>query len=166
MAHSLLLTHYRRRLQNIFEQLASSTQQVPVSAELTALLDRYLTQLRTAGQTALEERFPHESVRLLIACIMMRLGATPQSAVPLPAPPRVSRPIPAPPISSAISPLFATRWLEHSGHRLAEMLIDPLLMEVRTYGLHLQTLDIRQHARVHAAAIAEISAWQPGGLDS
>ena len=34
-------------------------------------------------------------------------------------------------------------------------------MEVRTYGLHLQTLDIRQHARVHAAAIAEISAWQP-----
>src|SRR3981189_3061922 len=41
------------------------------------------------------------------------------------------------------------------------MLIDPLLMEVRTYGLHLQTLDIRQHARVHAAAIAEISAWQP-----
>jgi phosphoenolpyruvate carboxylase len=40
------------------------------------------------------------------------------------------------------------------------MLIDPLLMEVRTYGLHLQTLDIRQHARVHAAAIAEISAWQ------
>jgi phosphoenolpyruvate carboxylase len=40
------------------------------------------------------------------------------------------------------------------------MLIDPLIMEVRTYGLHLQTLDIRQHARVHAAAIAEISAWQ------
>ena len=32
MAHSLLLTHYRRRLQNLFEQLASSTQQVPVSA--------------------------------------------------------------------------------------------------------------------------------------
>src|ERR1700679_701770 len=66
MAHSLLVTHYRRRLQNIFQQLASSTQQVQVSAELTALLDRYLTQLRTAGQSALEERFPHESIRLLI----------------------------------------------------------------------------------------------------
>src|SRR6202789_772894 len=48
MAHTLLLIHYGRRLQNIFEQLASSTQQVPVSAELTALLERYLTQLRTA----------------------------------------------------------------------------------------------------------------------
>ena len=56
----------------------------PSPPSSTALLDRYLTQLRTAGQNALEERFPYESVRLLIACIMMRLGATPQSAVPVP----------------------------------------------------------------------------------
>ena len=160
MAHALLLTHYRRRLQNIFEQLASSTQQVPVSTELTALLHRYLTQLRTAGQNALEERFPHESVRLLIACIMMRLGATPQSAVPVPANPALTLYTRA---SELLSDLTTLRnsLNEHHGHRLAEMLIDPLLMEVRTYGLHLQTLDIRQHARVHATAIAEISAWQP-----
>jgi phosphoenolpyruvate carboxylase len=159
MAHSLLLVHYRRRLQNVFEQLASSTQQVPVSAELTALLQRYLTQLRTAGQNALEERFLHESVRLLIACIMMRLGATPQSAVPVPANPALT---PYTRAADLLSDLTTLRnsLVEHSGHRLAEMLIDPLLMEVRTYGLHLQTLDIRQHARVHAAAIAEISAWQ------
>ncbi len=159
MAHNLLLIHYRRRLQNIFEQLASSTQQVPVSTELTALLHRYLTQLRTAGQTALEERFPHESRRLLIACIMMRLGATPQSAVPVPAPPALT---PYTRASDLVSDLTTLRdsLVEHHGHRLAEMLIDPLLMEVRTYGLHLQTLDIRQHARVHAAAVAEISAWQ------
>ena len=160
MAHALVLTHYRRRLQNIFEQLASSTQQVPVSTELTALLHRYLTQLRTAGQSALEERFPHESVRLLIACIMMRLGATPQSAVPVPANPALT---PYTRASELLSDLTTLRnsLNEHHGHRLAEMLIDPLLMEVRTYGLHLQTLDIRQHARVHATAIAEISAWQP-----
>jgi phosphoenolpyruvate carboxylase len=159
MAHSLLLTHYRRRLQNIFEQLASSTQQVPVSAELTTLLDRYLTQLRTAGQSALEERFPHESIRLLIACIMMRVGATPQSAVPLPANPALAPYTRAADLLSDLTTLRKSL-VEHHGDRLAEMLIDPLVMEVRTYGLHLQTLDIRQHARVHAAAIAEISAWQ------
>ncbi|HXC97565.1 MAG TPA: phosphoenolpyruvate carboxylase [Edaphobacter sp.] len=159
MAHSLLLTHYHRRLQNIFEQLASSTQQVPVSAELNALLDGYLTQLRTAGQNALESRFPHESVRLLIACIMMRLGATPQSAVPVPANPAL---LPYSRAADLLSDLTTLRnsLAEHQGSRLAEILIDPLVMEVRTYGLHLQTLDIRQHARVHAAAIAEISAWQ------
>jgi phosphoenolpyruvate carboxylase len=159
MAHSLLLTHYRRRLQNIFEQLASSTQQVPVSAELVALLERYLSQLRTAGQNALEERFPHESVRLLIACIMMRLGATPQSAVPVPANPALTPYTRAADLLSDLT-ILRNSLVEHSGHRLAEMLIDPLLMEVRTYGLHLQTLDIRQHARVHAAAIDEISAWR------
>jgi phosphoenolpyruvate carboxylase len=160
MAHSLLLSHYRKRLQNIFEQLASSTQQVAVSPELTALLERYLSQLRTAGQNALEERFPHESVRLLIACIMMRLGATPQSAVPVPANPALTPYTRAADLLSDLT-ILRNSLVEHSGHRLAEMLIDPLLMEVRTYGLHLQTLDIRQHARVHAAAIAEISAWQP-----
>jgi phosphoenolpyruvate carboxylase len=160
MAKSLVLTHYRRRLQNIFEQLASSTQQVPVSAELTALLERYLAQLRTAGQTALEERFPHESIRLLVACIMMRVGATPQSAVPVPANPALA---PYTRAADLISDLTTLRnsLVEHHGPRLAEMLLNPLLIEVRTYGLHLQTLDIRQHARVHAAAIAEISAWQP-----
>jgi phosphoenolpyruvate carboxylase len=159
MARALILAHYRRRLQNIFEQLASSTQQVPVSTELTALLQRYLAQLRTAGQTALEERFPHESIRLLVACIMMRVGATPQSAVPVPANPAL---VPYTRAADLLSDLTILRnsLVEHRGHRLAEMLIDPLLMEVRTYGLHLQTLDIRQHARVHAAAIAEISAWQ------
>jgi phosphoenolpyruvate carboxylase len=161
MAHTLLLTHYRRRLQNIFEQLASSTQQVPVSAELTALLERYLTQLRTAGQNALEARFRHESIRLLIACIMMRLGATPQSSVPLPPSPALAPYLRAADLLGDLT-ILRTSLVENHGHRLAEMLIDPLLMEVRSYGLHLQTLDIRQHARVHAAAIAEISAWQAG----
>ncbi|WP_433967587.1 phosphoenolpyruvate carboxylase [Tunturiibacter gelidiferens] len=160
MARALLFTHYRRRLQNIFEQLASSTQQVPVSKELNALLDRYLSQLRTAGQSALGERFPHESIRLLIACIMMRLGATPQSAVPVPANPALK---PYTRAAEMLSDLTILRdsLIDNSGPRLAEMLIDPLLIEVRTYGLHLQTLDIRQHARVHAAAVAEVSAWCP-----
>jgi phosphoenolpyruvate carboxylase len=160
MARSLVFSHYRRRLQNIFEQLASSTQQVPVSAELAVLLERYLMQLRTASQTGLEERFQNESIRLLVACIMMRLGATPQSAVPAPTDNALA---PYTRAADLLSDLTTLRdsLVKHHGHRLAEMLIDPLLIEVRTYGLHLQTLDIRQHARVHAIAIAEISAWQP-----
>jgi phosphoenolpyruvate carboxylase len=159
MAHSLLLTHYRRRLQNIFEQLGSSTQQAPVSAGVNELLDRYLTQLRTAGQTALEGRFEFERLRLLIACIMMRVGATPQSAVPLPPNPALC---PYTRAADLLHDLTVLResLMENHGPRLAQMLLDPLLIEVRTYGLHLQTLDIRQHARVHTAAVAEISAWK------
>jgi phosphoenolpyruvate carboxylase len=160
MAHNLLLTHYRRRLQNVFEQLGSSTQQVPVSDEVNALLKKYLTQLRTAGQTALEERFHFEYLRLLIACIMMRLGATPQSSVPLPPNPALCRYTTAADLLSDLT-VLRNSLLQNNGHRLSEMLIDPLLMEIRTYGLHLQTLDIRQHAKVHAAAIEELTAFQP-----
>jgi phosphoenolpyruvate carboxylase len=159
MAHNLLLNHYRRRLQNVFDQLGSSTQQVPVSSEVKALSDRYLDQLRAAGQTALEQRFPYESLRLLISCIMMRLGATPQGSVPLPPNPALTRYTRASDLLSDLTILRASLF-ENRGHRLAEMLIDPLLVEVRTYGLHLHTLDIRQHARVHSEAIAEISSWQ------
>ncbi len=156
MAHTLLNNHYRRRLQNIFEQLGSSTQQVPVSDEVNAVLARYLDRLRTAGQTALEERFHFEHLRLLIACIMMRLGTTPQSSVPLPPNPALT---PYARATDLLADLTVLRnsLVENHGHRLAELLIDPLLVEVRTYGLHLQTLDIRQHARVHATAVAEIA---------
>jgi len=164
MAHNLLLVHYRRRLQNIFEQLGSSTQQVPVTPELKQLTDKYLDQLRSAGQTALEHRFPYESLRLLITCIMMRLGATPQSASPLPASPALK---PYTRAADLLSDLTVLRnsLIQNRGNRLSTLLVDPLLLEVRTYGLHLQTLDIRQHAKVHAAAVAELSSWQPNAVE-
>ena len=156
LARDLLLVHYRARLQNIFDQLASSTRIVAVTPELTELLDSYLAQLRAAGQVALENRFPYESVRLLISCIMMRLGGKPHISIPLPAGSAL------PPYTSAaelIADLTVLRssLLRNRGRRLARMLIDPFLLEVRTYGLHLQTLDIRQHARVHSVAIAEVA---------
>ncbi|HEX9202019.1 MAG TPA: phosphoenolpyruvate carboxylase [Acidobacteriaceae bacterium] len=156
MARNLLLVHYRRRLQNIFDQLASSTRLVAVSSELTLLLDSYLEQLRAAGQTAIENRIPHESVRLLVSCIMMRLGGGPHMSITLPSEPALAPYTRAADLVSDLSVLRSSL-IRNRGRRLARMLIDPLLLEVRTYGLHLQTLDIRQHARVHAAAIAEIS---------
>jgi phosphoenolpyruvate carboxylase len=156
LARDLLFEHYRARLQNIFDQLAASTRIVAVTLELTELVDTYLAQLRAAGQTILESRFPFESVRLLISCIMMRLGGKPHISVPLPP-------------GSALAPYSTSQELvadlnvlrasliHNRGQRLARLYIDPFLLEVRTYGLHLQTLDIRQHARVHSAAIAEIA---------
>ncbi len=167
MSRDLLYTHYLRRLQNVFDQLGSSTQQVPVSPELTKLLHDYLSQLRTAGPNSPElrlvERFPHESVRLLVACIMIRLGGSAQSSArPIG---HVAQPtVPAlPPYARAAELLHDLSTLRESleqnhGSRLAALLVDPLLLEARTYGLHLQALDIRQHARVHAAALAELAA--------
>ena len=160
MAHGLLHAHYRRRLQNISDQLGSSTQQVPISPEFAALLEGYMQQLRVAGQTALEQRFPFESVRLLVGCMMMRLGGPPQISVPPPSGPPLKPYARAEEFVSDLMVLHSSL-IQNRGRRLAQALIDPLLLEARTYGLHLQALDIRQHARVHTAAIAEL-AQKPG----
>jgi phosphoenolpyruvate carboxylase len=44
---------------------------------------------------------------------------------------------------------------ENRGLRIARTLIDPLILQVRTFRLHLHSLDIRQHARVLASALQE-----------
>ncbi|MBZ5663881.1 MAG: phosphoenolpyruvate carboxylase [Acidobacteriia bacterium] len=50
------------------------------------------------------------------------------------------------------------------GQRLAE-LVSPLLRKVQTFGFHLHALDIRQNARVHSQALAELASAgkRPGG---
>ena len=47
--------------------------------------------------------------------------------------------------------------ISNRGQRLASLLLDPLLRKLRTFGLHLHTLDIRQHARVHSDAVLELA---------
>src|SRR5205085_189376 len=46
---------------------------------------------------------------------------------------------------------------ENGGGRVARQLLDPLLRQVETFGFHLHTLDVRQHARVHARAVEELA---------
>jgi phosphoenolpyruvate carboxylase len=45
----------------------------------------------------------------------------------------------------------------NGGERIAELLVDPLTRQVSTFGFHLHSLDIREHARVHARVIGELS---------
>ena len=49
----------------------------------------------------------------------------------------------------------------NQGQRLAE-LVSPLLRKVQTFGFHLHTLDIRQHARIQSQALVDVaSAGRP-----
>jgi phosphoenolpyruvate carboxylase len=47
------------------------------------------------------------------------------------------------------------------GERLAEMVLSPLLQKARTFGLHLTTLDLRQHAKIHRDALEASGASRP-----
>ena len=163
MARQLLLHRYLTQLAAIFDQLASSTNQAPISDALHARLNLYLDELRAASHTLLEDHFPHEAVRLMLACIALRLGGVPTSTMHrnLALSPHAS----LTPYRDATELLADLTLLRDSlatncGLRLAEVFIDPLILEVRTFGLHLQTLDIRQHARVHEAAVQELNAAQ------
>ncbi|MES2391360.1 MAG: phosphoenolpyruvate carboxylase [Acidobacteriota bacterium] len=161
MARHLLNEHYLTQLQYLFDQLASSTHQAPISDALRKRLDRYLIDLRQSGQTAFADRFPNEAVRLHLACITLRLGGTPPTTMARNL--ALSNRATLPPYENAGSLLDDLTLLRDSlsqnrGERLAELFVDPLLLSVRTFGLHLQTLDIRQHARVHELAVQELTA--------
>jgi phosphoenolpyruvate carboxylase len=163
MSRQLLLDRYHAQLALIFDQLASSTNQAPITEALRERLEQYLGELRASGHTTRDDYFPTEAVRFTIACITLRLGGAAAATVlrNLALTPQAKLPH----YATAAELLEDLTLLRESlaanrGIRLAQVFVDPLVLEVRTFGLHLQTLDIRQHARVHEAAVEELTAWQ------
>jgi phosphoenolpyruvate carboxylase len=160
MSRNLLMEFYLTQLRELFDQLASSTHQAPISEALQERLDSYLAQLRASGNTPLADRFPNEAVRLQIACITLRLGGTTPTTMNRNLALSNAATLPVYENAAALLEdltLLRESLAENHGSRLAELFVDPLLLAVRTFGLHLQTLDIRQHARVHAAALEELA---------
>jgi phosphoenolpyruvate carboxylase len=161
MSRDLLLEYYLKRLRALFDELATSTHQASISWALRLRLDEYLTELRAGGHPTPADRFPNEAVRLQLACITLRLGGAPPSTMQrnmtLPATAALPRYANAAGLIEDLT-LLRQSLAENHGKRLAELFLDPLLLAVRTFGLHLQTLDIRQHAKVHTAALEELAA--------
>jgi phosphoenolpyruvate carboxylase len=162
MSRELLNDYYLAQMKDLFGQLAMSTRQAPISGALRERLDMYLDQLHAAGHaTPFADRFPSEAVRLQIACITLRLGGV--SPTTLHRNMALATTATLPHYKTAAELLEDLMLLRDSleanqGERLAELFVDPLLLTVRTFGLHLQTLDVRQHAKVHAAALADLAA--------
>ena len=162
MSRELVHDYYVARLTDVFEQLAPSTRQAPISSALHNRLAGYLAQLRAAGYAMqFVGDFPTEAVRMQIACMTLRLGGSPALSMHKHLALSLQATLPryetAKELLSDLTVLHASL-TENRGKRLAERFIDPLLLAVRTFGLHLQTLDIRQHAKVDAAALRELKA--------
>jgi phosphoenolpyruvate carboxylase len=166
MAREHLLAHYQKELQLILDLLTSSEQQAPVSAELEQRLQGYLDALNSTGQQAFGERYEYESYRRLLSCVRVRLAGVGSGLSDGNPPVALDATLAGLPAYQSAQEFLEDLQIVHAsleknrGPRLAQALIDPLLLEVRTYGLHLQTLDIRQHARLHRAALEEASAWK------
>jgi phosphoenolpyruvate carboxylase len=172
LARGHLLLYYESRLQQIIELLTTSAQQRPVSEELQKRLYSYVVQVNAPEGQVFGEQYEFEYYRRFVICVKARvqrtMGSSADQAVQLSdfhtlilGEDRLAQVLPAYcSVEEFLDDLEALRasLAENRGIRIARTLIDPLILQVRTFGLHLHTLDIRQHARVLAVALQEAIA--------
>ena len=174
LARGHLLLYYQAQLDDIIDLLTTSAQQRPVSDELRERLKAYVALVHTPEAQVFGAQYEFEYYRRFVICVKARMQRTLEqtgrpsagSISALPVTPytlsqgqdKLAQVLP--PYCSVDELLDDLESLRASlaanaGLRIARTLIDPLILQVRTFGLHLHTLDIRQHARVHAAALQE-----------
>jgi len=176
LARGHLLHFYQGQLETIMDLLTTSAQQQPVSAELAEQLRAYVSVVHTPEAQVFGEQYTFEYYRRFIICVKARLQRTLETmrqpshaGAAMPVMPytlaqgqeKLAQALPAYcSVEDFLADLETLRnsLAENRGLRIARTLVDPLVMQVRTFGLHLHTLDIRQHARVHAAALQEAIA--------
>jgi phosphoenolpyruvate carboxylase len=147
-ARNAILAHYVAELHRASDQLSPSYRQVPISEQLRSRLDEYAASIGE-GHSRSARISETELYRIFFNFVLIRLRHTREEA---------SRGKPyrsAREFESDLA-LVHESLCGNRGQLLAELIIDPLLRKVRTFGFHLSTLDIRQHARVHSEALAEI----------
>jgi phosphoenolpyruvate carboxylase len=147
-AHRLVLGHYMDEVRVVARRLTASSHQVELSARLAAQLQSYT---QAAGRDVDFERTPEAEVYRRFLLLVLAKLRTMRDEAGHAAAYRSS--------SEFESDLLLVResMLQHRGERLVREMVDPLLVKVRTFGFRLHTLDVRQHAGVHAEALAEVN---------
>jgi len=145
-ARNTILGHYISEIEQAIEQLSSSCRQVAVSQAFQAKLDEYAARL--GDEPARIGRLSStELYRRFLSLVIVRLRNTREGADSA---------------YSSAAELEADLGLvyrslsENHGENLARLFLDPLLRKIRTFGFHLATLDVRQHAAVHREAASSL----------
>jgi len=149
-ARELILDHYSRAIESSVEKLSASTLQVGVSPELEQAVERYEHELSWPDPSP-PHRSDYERYRRFLSQIWRRLQATRMQ----PTHPDAYR---TPGRFAHDLALMRESLDANAGRRIAEQVIVPLEQKVDTFGFHLHTLDIREHARIHTEAMRELTA--------
>jgi phosphoenolpyruvate carboxylase len=154
MARETVLDFYLASVDELHERLSGSTKQARVSPELIESLEEYERALPPTRPEA-KPHAAEEVYRRFLWLVLRRLraarggeGADDCSLTEAYAD--------AAAFASDLRRLRASL-AEGGARRLARQLVDPLVRQVETFGFHLHTLDVRQHARVHAHAVEELA---------
>ncbi|MGK2859411.1 MAG: phosphoenolpyruvate carboxylase [Thermoanaerobaculia bacterium] len=154
-----VLKLYRRAIERMHGHL-SSAERYGISANLEASMREDAVLLPREVESA-RERFPEEPYRRKMLIVYKRLGRTLESmkAGSGGGEAQTVRGVFAKPEELLCELLLVRDSLRaHRGARLADGTLGALIAQVRTFGFHLATLDVRQHSARHEAAIAEILA--------
>ncbi len=144
-ARTMILREYVRDVDFLSDCLSSSVRQAGVSAEIVSQLAQYKGSLPGAamlwgpGNTT-------ELYRRFLSYVVYRLQRSREG-------PDVQGSYKDAAEFESDLVMLRSSLMENRGQRLAEAYVDPLLRQLRTFGFHLQVLDIRQHARVHAEVL-------------
>jgi phosphoenolpyruvate carboxylase len=154
MARNVIVDHYLRLISKAIDLLSSSVRQVGISRALRQRLKEYEALTSSAHTRRISEA---ELYRLFLELIEVRL--------------RASRKIPATSPAYQNSAEFAAdiavlreSLSENHGSRLIELVIDPLLRAIHTFGFNLHALDIRQHSRILSESLDEFAGAASGSL--
>jgi phosphoenolpyruvate carboxylase len=155
-ARNTILAHYIDELARISEQVSASSKQVSVSQALRDKLAHY--EHGMGDETARLARISTtELYRRFLSYAILRLRHTGTEG---------KHPYQSAASFEADLALVSDSLKQNRGAKVARTLVDPLLRKARTFGFHLSTLDIRQHADVHRQALAEIKNCATNGVSS
>ncbi len=147
LAREAILGYYLDRVSDLVHRVSPSLNQVPVSKRLLERLD----ELARLPLPSLEKPPAEEPYRRFLWFLSKRLEATA-------AEPTGQAAYRAAAEFLADLRLVRSSLQENRGGRISDLLLAPLIRQVETFGFHLYTLDIRDHAEVHARALAELRA--------
>ncbi|MCM0081836.1 phosphoenolpyruvate carboxylase [Geomonas sp. Red32] len=150
MAREMILSHYLAAIDELRELLTTSSCRVDFSPEIDAAIARHCTAFPAVIPKI--SSYPEcEQYRRFLAIVRHRL----ELAHSDPDAPEAYRDA-----ASLRDDLVLIRSSldARGGGRLACHYVDPILRKVDTFGFHLHSLDIRQHARIHAKAVSELAA--------
>ena len=152
MARETILDLYAAAVDELHERLSTSNMQARASSALVLKVEEYEHALpldRAGGSRDAEA----EVYRRFLSFVLRRLRASREAG----ASEREPSAYASAEEFAADLRLLGESLAEGAAARLARQLVDPLVRQVETFGFHLHTLDVRQHARVHTLAARELA---------
>jgi phosphoenolpyruvate carboxylase len=149
MGRHVIIDHYIAETMRLIGQLSMSTRRIGVSVALTQRVRAY--------EKKLGERYSRwkqitsaELYRHFLEFLIARLRFSRRSS-------KHEHSYKSPQQFEEDLGIIRDSLCSNHGQRLAE-LVSPLLRKVQTFGFHLHTLDIRQHARIQSQALIDVAS--------